>query len=89
MPARLRNWYPLMMREFSGRVQTWLGHRRQPAVVITLAVVVGLPALWASLITDEYIHRIRMSPTLHVPASSTLRWTCSCSARAIRSNAGS
>ena len=53
-----------MVGQSAKRVWTCLGHRRQPVVVIALAVLLVLPALGSSLVADDFIHRIRLSPTL-------------------------
>lgn len=56
-----------MAGNFKQRVWVCLGDRRQPVVVILLAVLLVLPSLWSSLVADDFIHAIRLSPTLTFP----------------------
>ncbi len=56
-----------MAASYAERIRTCLAHRRQPVIVIALAVLLVLPALGSSLVADDYIHRIRLSPTLTFP----------------------
>lgn len=56
------------------RIRALLAHPRQPAVVIALAVVLVLPALRVPLFSDDYIHAIRLSPTLTFPGFDDPPW---------------
>ncbi len=54
-----------MTRSFHQRTVSFLGSPRFPIWVVLLALGLGLPSLWAPLIADDYIHRIRLSAEHH------------------------
>ena len=50
-----------------GRLLSILARPHAPKVVIAIALLLALPALFSPLVFDDYLFEIQMDPTLHLP----------------------